>query len=289
MNFDHLAKAPFNLDAEALAWVRQRFAALTPDDKLRQLFTLLSRGMDAADIERIRAFRPGGITRHAGADVAAERALFADLNAAAPVPLLISADLEGSRMSLAAGAEMPNPLALAAIDDVEVTAEVSRIMAEEARAIGINWSFTPVLDINAAFRSAIVATRGFGSDVATIERHAITQMRVFQQHGVASAIKHWPGEGFDDRDQHLVTTINPLSMEAWEASFGRLYRGAIAAGALSVMSAHIALPAFVRALDPDAGLEAFRPASVSRLLNEELLRNRLGFNGLIVSDATPMA
>lgn len=289
MTFDHLAKAPFNLDAEALAWVRQRFAALTPDDKLRQLFTLLSRGMDVGDIERIRAFRPGGITRHAGADVAAERALFADLSAAAPVPLLISADLEGSRMSLAAGAEMPNPLALAAIDDVEVTAEVSRIMAEEARAIGINWSFTPVLDINAAFRSAIVATRGFGSDLATVEKHAITQMRVFQEHGVASAIKHWPGEGFDDRDQHLVTTINPLSMAEWEASFGRLYRGAIAAGALSVMSAHIALPAFVRALDPDAGLEAFRPASVSRLLNEELLRNRLGFNGLIVSDATPMA
>jgi len=289
MTFDHLAKAPFNLDAEALAWVRQRFAALTPDDKLRQLFTLLSRGMDAADIARIRAFRPGGITRHASADVAAERALFADLNAAAPVPLLISADLEGSRMSLAAGAEMPNPLALAAIDDVEASAEVSRIMAEEARAIGINWSFTPVLDINAAFRSAIVATRGFGSDVATVERHAITQMRVFQQHGVASAIKHWPGEGFDDRDQHLVTTINPLSMEEWEANFGRLYRGAIAAGALSVMSGHIALPAFVRALDPDAGVEAFRPASISRLLNEELLRGRLGFNGLIVSDATPMA
>jgi beta-N-acetylhexosaminidase len=289
MTFDHLAKAPFNLDAEALAWVKQRFAVLTPDDKLRQLFTLLSRGMDAEHIAQIRAFRPGGITRHAGADVAAERALYADLNAAAPVPLLISADLEGSRMSLAAGADMPNPLALAAIDDVEVTAEVSRIMAEEARAIGINWSFTPVLDINAAFRSAIVATRGFGSDVATVEKHAITQMRVFQQHGVASAIKHWPGEGFDDRDQHLVTTINPLSMEEWEATFGRLYRGAIAAGALSVMSAHIALPAFVRALDPDAGLEAFRPASVSRLLNKELLRNRLGFNGLIASDATPMA
>lgn len=289
MRFDHLTQAPFNLDAEALAWVQQRFAALSPDDKLRQLFTLLSRGLDAAEIARIRAFRPGGITRHAGPDIAAERALFADLSAAAPVPLLISADLEGSRMSLAAGAEMPNPLALAAIDDVAVTAEVSRIMAEEARAIGINWSFTPVLDINAAFRSAIVATRGFGSDVATVERHAITQMRVFQQHGVASAIKHWPGEGFDDRDQHLVTTINPLSLEEWEATFGRLYRGAIAAGALSVMSAHIALPAFVRSLDPDAGLEAFRPASISRLLNEELLRQRLGFNGLIVSDATPMA
>jgi len=289
MTFDHLSKAPFNLDAQAIAWVRERLAALTPDDKLRQLFNLLSRGADPVELARIRDFRPGGVTRHAGPDAAAERALIAGLNAGAPVPLLISADLEGSRMSLAAGVEMPNPLALAAIDDVEVTAEVSRIMAEEARAIGINWSFTPVLDINAAFRSAIVATRGFGSDVATIEKHAITQMRVFQQHGVASAIKHWPGEGFDDRDQHLVTTINPLSLDEWERTFGRLYRGAIEAGALSVMSAHIALPAFVRSLDPEAGLEAFRPASISRLLNEELLRNRLGFNGLIVSDATSMA
>ena len=121
------------------------------DSDGRQLFTLLSRGSDPADLGRIRDFRPGGITRHAGPDAAAERAIFADLNGAAPVPLLISADLEGSRMSLAAGVEMPNPLALAAIDDVEVTAEISRIMAEEARAIGINWSFTPVLDIKPWF------------------------------------------------------------------------------------------------------------------------------------------
>jgi beta-N-acetylhexosaminidase len=289
MTFDHLTKAPFNLDAEAVAWVTAAHAALSDEDKLRQLFTLRIAGNDPADIAATKAFRPGGVTRHVGADMATERALIAELNAGATVPLLVSADLEGSRMSLHGGAEMPNPLALAAIDDIEVTAEVSRIMAEEARAIGINWSFTPVLDINAAFRSAIVATRGFGSDVATIERHALTQMRVFQENGVASAVKHWPGEGFDDRDQHLVTTINPLPMDEWEAHFGRLYRGAIAAGTLSVMSGHIALPAFVHELDPDAGVEAYRPASISRLLNIELLRGRLGFNGLIVSDATSMA
>lgn len=289
MSFDYLAKAPFNLDAEAIAWVKTQLVGLSPDDKLRQLFNLRLAGTNPDDIAAAKAFRPGGITRHVGADLDAERKLIAELNASAAVPLLISADLEGSRMSLAGGAEMPNPLGLAAIDDLEVTAEVSRIMAEEARAIGINWSFTPVLDVNAAFRSAIVATRGFGADVDTIERHALTQMRVFQQHGVASAVKHWPGEGFDDRDQHLLTTINPLSLDEWEAVFGRLYRGAIAAGALSVMSGHIALPAFVRALDPDASVEAFRPASLSRQLNLDLLRGRLGFNGLIVSDATGMA
>src|SRR5690606_19220975 len=118
----------------------------------------------------------------------------------APVPLLVSADLEGSRMSLAGGSEFPNPLALAAINDVATTARISAAMALEGRAAGINWSFTPVLDINAEFRSAIVATRGFGNDVATVERHMLAQLAAFQQNGVAATVKHWPGEGFDDRD-----------------------------------------------------------------------------------------
>jgi beta-N-acetylhexosaminidase len=289
MNLDHLAKAPFNLDATALAWVRDALGRLKTDDKVRQLFNLRIRSPDPADIEPLKRFRPGGITYNPDSDAAASRALVAQFNAVAPLPLLVSADLEGSRMSLAAGTELPNPLALAALDDVEVTRQVARIMAEEARAVGINWTFTPVLDINAAFRSAIVATRGFGADVATIERHAIATLEEFQKLGIAAAVKHWPGEGYDDRDQHLVTTINPLPMDEWERTFGRLYRAAIDAGVMSVMSAHIALPAFVREADPDAGVEAFRPASLSRLLNIGLLREKLGFNGLIVSDATPMA
>jgi beta-N-acetylhexosaminidase len=288
-NDDWLAAAPFNLDAAARDWVRTTRDAMSFDDRIAQLFILKSHGVDPAEQERIKRLRPGGITRFFGPDGAGERERMAALQADAAIPLLVSADLEGSRMSLPFGTQVPNPLALAAIDDVETTREVSRIMAEEARAVGVNWSFTPVLDINAAFRSSIVATRGFGSDVETIARHALAQIAIFQDHGVAATAKHWPGEGFDDRDQHLVTTINPLSMEDWEANFGRLYRAAIDAGVLSVMSAHIALPAFVRETDPQAGIEAFRPASVSGLLNVELLRKRLGFNGLIVSDASEMA
>ncbi len=289
MPFDDLREFPFNLDSAQLGWVRRCCAALSEDEKLRQLFNLRSAGTDPDELAAIGAFRPGGVTRHIGASVDIERQIIAGLGVSNKVPLLISADLEGSRMSLHGGTEFPNPLALAAIDDIGVTAEISRLMAVEARYVGINWSFTPVLDINAAFRSAIVATRGFGSDVATIERHALTQMRVFQANGIASAVKHWPGEGFDDRDQHLVTTINPLSLDDWETNFGRLYRAAIEAGALSVMSGHIALPAFVRSRQKDAGVEAFRPASISKFLNDDLLRGRLGFNGLIVSDATAMA
>ena len=89
-------------------------------------------------------------------------------------------------MSLAGGIEFPNPLALAAVDDEALTEEMSRLMAEEARERGIAWSFTPVLDVNAAWRSPIVATRGYGSEVERIERHVLAQIRGFRAGGVGA-------------------------------------------------------------------------------------------------------
>lgn len=284
-----LSAAPFNLDQDAIAWVHATRDALSPRDKLAQLFVLLARGDADQALESIRSFRPGGVTRIYSGDLANEISFARQLDVIGPAPMLVSADLEGSRMSLPFGTEVPNPLGLAAVDDVEATTAISTIMATEARAVGLNWSFTPVIDINAAWRSAIVGTRSYGSDVDRIERHALAQIAAFQANGVAATVKHWPGEGFDDRDQHLVTTVNPLTLAEWEQKFGRLYRAAIEAGVMSVMSAHIAFPAFVRELDPTATFEAFRPATLSRVLNEVLLRERLGFQGLIVSDATPMA
>ena len=284
-----LAAAPFHLDDAGMAWVHETRDRLSPRDKLAQLFVLLSREAPETAMEGLRSFKPGGITRLYSGDLAAEIGLMSQVDSAGPVPMLVSADLEGSRMSLPFGSEVPNPLGLAAVDDVEATTAISTIMAEEARAVGLNWSFTPVIDINQAWRSAIVGTRSYGSDPERIVRHALAQIAAFQKQGVAATVKHWPGEGYDDRDQHLVTTVNPLTLKEWEKTFGRLYRAAIAAGVMSVMSAHIAFPAFVRDLDPDAGAEAFRPATLSPVLNQTLLREKLGFNGLIVSDATPMA
>lgn len=285
---EFLRRAPFHLDDAALGWVTATLARLTPEEKVGQLFNFLVMG-DDPDLDKLHALKPGGITRAFGRDLETEVRLMERLHAGSSLPLLVSADLEGSLMSLAFGTEVPNPLALAAIDDVEITRDMSRLLAEEASALGVNWSFTPVLDINAAFRSPIVATRGFGSDPDRIARHALAAIEGFQSAGLAATAKHWPGEGHDDRDQHLVTTAIPLGVEEWEATHGRLYRAAIAAGVKSVMSAHIAFPAYVRQQETGAGLEAYRPASVSRRLNMDLLRERLGFNGLIVSDATPMA
>ena len=284
-----LSAPPFTLDATARDWVRSTLSDMDRAAKVRQLFVHICFGTGPEVVDRITALAPAGITKFFGPDGQAELDTLDTLRAAAAIPYLVSSDLEGSRMSPSFGTEVPNPLALAAVDDIQASATIARIMAEEARAAGINWSFTPVIDINALFRSPIVATRGLGSDPDRIRAHALAHIAGLQAHGVAATVKHWPGEGHDDRDQHLVTTINPLSLDDWHATHGALYRAAIEAGVMSVMSAHIAFPAYVLAHDPDAGLEAYRPASTSHLLNRTLLRGELGFNGLIVSDATPMA
>lgn len=284
-----LSAAPFNLDVAARNWVRETLSSMDRDAKVRQLFVHICFGTGSDVVSRMTALAPAGLTKFFGPDPQAELDTLDALRGAAAIPYLVSADLEGSRMSPSFGTEVPNPLALAAFDDVQASSTIARIMATEARAAGINWSFTPVIDINALFRSPIVATRGLGSDPTRIRDHALAHIRELQAAGVAATVKHWPGEGHDDRDQHLVTTINPLSVEDWHATHGALYRAAIDAGVMSVMSAHIAFPAYVLAHDPDAGLEAYRPASTSHHLNQTLLRGELGFNGLIVSDATPMA
>lgn len=284
-----LAPAPFHLDAAARAWVRKTLALMSDDARLRHLFIHIFRGHDPAEVTRMHALAPAGVTRFFAGDGRADLDMLDALHQGAVLPYLVSADLEGSRMSMPFGTEVPNPLALAAIDDTNATHAISALTAREARSAGVNWSFTPVLDINARFRSPIVATRGFGDDPARIARHAAAHVDALQSHGVAATAKHWPGEGHDDRDQHLVTTINPLSVEEWRNTHGALYAGLIAQGVLSVMSAHIAFPAYMALHGHGAGRAAYRPASINTVLNDTLLRGEMGFNGVIVSDASSMA
>jgi beta-N-acetylhexosaminidase len=284
-----LTIAPFHLDPAGCDRVRRTLASMDEEARIRHLFIHIFRGHDPAEVARMQALAPAGVTRFFSGDGAGDLDMLDALRAGAAIPYLVSADLEGSRMSMPFGTEVPNPLALAAVDDPEATGAIAAMTAREARAAGVNWSFTPVLDINAAFRSPIVATRGFGSDPDRIARHARAHMAALQAHGVAATAKHWPGEGHDDRDQHLLTTVIPLSVAEWRRTHGALYAGLIADGILSVMSAHIAFPAYMADQHANPGREAFRPASVNLTLNQRLLREEMGFNGVIVSDATSMA
>ncbi|MEY2654188.1 MAG: hypothetical protein RLZZ524_1216 [Pseudomonadota bacterium] len=283
-----LRLAPFHLDDAGIAWVEGLLGRLSTEDKVRQLFNLACHGDDAATIDRLAGLRVGGVTRFAGTDLETSWRATRSLLERCEIPPLISGDIEGGAISIPFGTQLPNQLGLAATGSTELAEQAVTVLAREARSLGYNWTFTPVVDINAAFRSAIVATRSYGSDPATILAQARVNVRTFQRHGIAATAKHWPGEGQDDRDQHLVTTINPLSPQDWHAHYGHIYRSLIDDGLLTVMSAHIALPAYAQQHGV-TGLETCRPACISRLLNETLLRGELGFNGLIVSDACAMA
>ncbi|MBI3368102.1 MAG: glycoside hydrolase family 3 protein [Burkholderiales bacterium] len=283
-----LRSAPFHLDDDSVAWVERTLARLPIERKVRQLLNVGSHTDDLAENRAFGAAQLGGVTRLIGADPLAAWQATRALIEQADVPLLISGDIEGGGIRPSLGTPVPNHLGLAATGSVELASEVIAIVASEALALGFNWTFTPVLDINRGHRSPVVATRSYGSDIETILAHARANVRGFQQRGIATTLKHWPGEGLDDRDQHSVTTINPMAMDEWEATFGRLYRTLIGDGALSVMSAHVALPAWQRRAGVPEGLELYRPAAISAGLNNDLLRGELGFNGVIVSDATAM-
>ena len=283
-----LTKFPFNLTADDLAWVTRTRDGMSTAQKVRQLFVQVFFGEDIGNANRLAALAPGGVHRFMGQDLEKNWAATRAFMEASEIPPFITGDFEGGGNHATCMTAFTNQLGVAAANDPELAAQVVTAMARESSALGFNWTFTPCVDINKDTGSAIVGTRSYGSDKTTILQQGLIHMRMMQAEGIACAAKHWPGEGLDWRDQHLVTTHNPLAPDQWLKSFGHIYKSLIGGGLLSVMSAHIALPEYVKTKGVE-GLELYRPASISKYLNFDLLRGELGFNGLIVSDATSMA
>ena len=282
------ALAPFNLSQGDIDWVKDSFAKLDTRTKASLVIAGITMGPDL-DFESLADCPPGFVTRMAAGDAAHEQSQQKALNERLPIPIVYCTDLEGSTTTPSGATPSPVPLALSAANDPVLTRQATEGMGLEARQFGLQWSFTPSVDLNINFRSSIVGCRSYGSDVEKVKAHTVATTQGLQASGIAATAKHWPGEGLDDRDQHLATTVNTQSFEEWDRTFGELYRGQIEAGVMTVMSAHIALPSYMQEVEGITGRDAYLPGSLNRHLNENLLRKRLGFNGLIVSDATPMA
>jgi beta-N-acetylhexosaminidase len=282
-----LSQAPFALPTAEIDWVRQTLRELSSEEKISQLINLQIMPGDETALQDFERHPVGAVSMIHFSDPVACQAAIARVKQVSRIPTLVSADLEGGVTSGRLTSIFPNQLGCAAANSLPTYGQALDALSAELKALGIHWTFSPVLDVNHSFQSAIVGTRSYGSDPALISEMAQMHIDVFQRNGIATTAKHWPGEGYDDRDQHLVTTINPLPMSEWHDVFGRLYSRAIDSGVLSIMSAHIALPAYAKS-QCEEGIELYRPASISKYLNQGLLRGELGFNGLIVSDATLM-
>jgi beta-N-acetylhexosaminidase len=171
--------------------------------------------------------------------------------------------------------------------DKSIARELGRVAGREASAVGCNILFAPVADIHLNWRNTVVATRSFGNEAELVAERAIEYFLGASESGIACTAKHFPGDGVDERDQHLATTYNTLDWPEWRASFGRVYEKLVGAGIQAVMVGHIAAPKVAEHLGADLEAQRF-PATVSSILIDNLLRRRLGFNGLVISDATEM-
>lgn len=286
---EQLAAAPFNLDAAALAWVLSTFASLTPEQKLGQIMLPLCRDLSTAAIDAALAYHVGGIHRMPARDEAELRISGEHAQRNSAIPLLMSCDIEFSeKSSVKAGTPFPNQMAIAATADFTNAERMGTIAAREGGYLGFNVTWTPVADLCLNFRSNVVNTRAFGEDPGQVAQFVHAYHKGAGENGFARSIKHWPGDGLDDRDQHFATTHNSLPLEAWRQSFGAVYADAIADGVQVVMSGHITLKAYSQSLGDRARSPAHMPATLNADLNLGLLRGEYGYNGVIVSDATGM-
>jgi beta-N-acetylhexosaminidase len=187
------------------------------------------------------------------------------------------------------GTHFAKPMQVAATDNEEMAYRLGLVCGREGRAVGCNWTFAPIVDIDLNFNNPITNVRTFGSDPERVARMAKAYTRGIQESGMAVSVKHFPGDGVDDRDQHLLTSINSMSTEEWDAAFGLVYKELIEAGADTIMIGHIMLPSYSRKLVPSIADEELMPATLAPELVTGLLRQQLGFNGMIVTDSTGMA
>jgi beta-glucosidase len=194
-------------------------------------------------------------------------------------PLLIGADLErGAGQQARRLTQIPPPGALASLEDDSVIAWAGATTGSEARRLGINWVFAPVADLDNEPRNPIVQTRSFGADPARVGRAVTTWIRACQAEGVMACAKHYPGHGRTTLDSHNTLPSVPLALDQLEESDLLPFRKAVEAGVRAVMTAHVAFPAW----DP-SGL----PATRSKVMLGHL-RQRMGFSGLVVTDALIM-
>lgn len=214
-------------------------------------------------------------------------ALTSDLQAVAKAaghryPLLISVDQEnGMIRQLNGGAtQFPGSMSLGAIGSEQVAYEIAYATGRELRALGINMNLAPVVDVNNNPANPIIGVRSFGEDPQLVGRLAVAAVRGYRDAGVITSLKHFPGHGDTAVDSHRALPVVPHDLDRLEAVELVPFRAAIAAGAETVMVAHIAFPHLM----PDASI----PSTLSPEVVDGLLRRRLGYTGVIVSDCLEM-
>lgn len=291
MNNVELEKAPFFLSEQQQSWVRDMFLQMSLTEKVGQVFCMTGVGNTDEELrEMVETYHPGAFM-HRTVRANAIRHANEVLQQTTKVPLLIAANAESGGIGMSEeGTFFGKQLAVAATNDESFAYKLGYVCGKEGAALGFNWAFAPILDIDMNWRNPITNVRTFGADPKRVERMGAAYIDGMADAalGMAPCIKHFPGDGVDERDQHLTPTVNSLSAGHWRETYGRIYRTMIDKNVLTAMVGHILQPALTREKCPEMPDKEMRPASTNRFLVEDVLRDELDFKGLVVTDATPM-
>lgn len=280
---------PFYLSDEQTERIQKTVASMTEREKVGQLFCLMGNSYSREELIELAKEGIGGVLFRPMFTAEETVRRFEELEAVSKIPLLHAANLEeGGAGAASDGTYFASQLQIAASGDTEDCKNFAKVCADEGRKAGINWTFSPVSDIDVNYLNPITNCRTYGSDTDRVAECAAEYTKIVQAAGIAAAAKHFPGDGVDYRDQHLHPTYNSLSAEEWRESYGKVYRRLIDEGLLSVMVGHICQPALEMEHTPGLKERDCMPATLSRGLLKGLLRKELGFNGLITTDATIM-
>lgn len=277
----------YDLNEKQQSWADSVFDALTMEEKIAQLLHPNFSGQSDSDLQELFQKVPCGSFFTGTQDFEVLRKRHEIIQKNSKVPVLISADMEnGTNMIKDKSILFPHQMGLGASGNPEHAYMMGKLTARLSRSAGVHWTFSPVSDLNLNPQNPITNSRSLGDKKSAVIPLLKEIIRGLQEDGLmAATCKHFPGDGVDDRDQHMLVSVNSLPQEQWRKLYGQVWQSVIAAGTKSIMSGHISFPDYQGMQDdPDNAL----PATLCKKLQIDLLRKELGFKGVIVSDAFPM-
>jgi len=291
------AKSARRLSPAASQWVESTLRKMSVDEKIGQLlfatyhgsFTSTDAAAYAQMLHCVNDLHVGGfinITQGSPLGIVKSQAyptavLTNQLQSKSKLPLLVGADFErGTAMRLDEGTSFPTAMALAAAGTTRDAYTMGKVTALEARAVGIQWVYAPDADVNNNPGNPIINTRSFGEDPARVAEFVKEFIRGVEENGALATAKHFPGHGDTAADSHIDLPVIQANRDRLDRLELIPFRAAIAAGASSIMTGHLSVPA----LEPDPNT----PATLSSKILTDLLRKELRFEGLVVTDAMDM-
>lgn len=270
---------------KAQQWVNKTYNSLSQDEKLGQLFIVaLYTNKDDSHINQVRNIvindKIGGLILMQD-DAAKEINLVNEFQQKSKVPLMIGMDAEwGVYQRIATAHKFPWAMTLGAIQDKSLIYQMSSKIAEDCKRMGINWDFAPVVDVNTNPNNPIIGNRSFGSEVQNVISSALAYSNGLQDNNILAAIKHFPGHGDTNTDSHLDLPVVSHNLERLNTIELAPFKALMNKGIGGVMVAHLYVPS----LESGKGI----PASVSKNIITGLLKEKLGYKGLIITDALNM-